>query len=61
MIGEERLIATYKQDLDSKYKMKNLILMSYFMGMEVWHDDVHIFMRQGKYETNILKVLKIVG
>ena len=35
--------------------MKELGLMYYFMGMEVWQGDGEFFVSQGKYANNILK------
>ena len=29
--------------------MKDIELMHYFLGMEVWQEDGHIFLGQGKY------------
>ena len=35
--------------------MKDLGMMHYFLGMEVWHNEDGIFLRQGKYVVEILK------
>ena len=35
--------------------MKDLELMHYFLGMEVWETDGEIFLGQGKYYIEILK------
>jgi hypothetical protein len=35
--------------------MKDLGLMNYFLGLEVWQKDGKIFLRQGKYVVEILK------
>ena len=35
--------------------MKDIGLMHYFLGMEVWQEDGHIFLGQGKYGVDILK------
>ena len=32
----EKLIASCKKDLASKFEMKDIRLMHYFLGMEVW-------------------------
>ena len=53
--GGEGLIAGCKEDLASEFEMKDIGLMHYFLGMEVWQEDGHIFLGQGKYATNILK------
>jgi hypothetical protein len=36
LTGSERLITECKRDIASKYKMKDLGLMHYFLGLEVW-------------------------
>jgi hypothetical protein len=35
--------------------MKDLGLMHYFLGLEVWQRDGQTFLGQGKYEVDILK------
>ena len=35
--------------------MKDIRLMHYFLGMEVWKSPEGIFMNQGKYAVEILK------
>ena len=35
--------------------MKDLGLMHYFLGLEVWQRDVCLFIGQGKYAVDILK------
>jgi hypothetical protein len=51
--GEE-LIVDCKRGLASEFEMKDIGLMHYFLGMEVWQEDGHIFLGQGKYAANIL-------
>jgi hypothetical protein len=34
--------------------MNDIGLMHYFLGMEVWQEDGHVFLGQGKYVANIL-------
>ena len=36
MMGNEKLIAKRKNKLDEEFKMKDLGLMNYFPGLEVW-------------------------
>jgi hypothetical protein len=52
--GAEDLIAECKLGLASKFEMSDIRLMHYFLGMEVWHEEGHIFLGQGKYATYIL-------
>jgi hypothetical protein len=52
--GVEDLIVECKLGLASEFEMSDIGLMHYFLGMEVWQEEGHIFLGQGKYETNIL-------
>jgi hypothetical protein len=36
LTGEENLIIECKKRLTSEFEMKDLVLMHYFLGMEVW-------------------------
>ena len=40
----EHLIEACKKDLASKFEMIDLWLMHYYLGMEVWKEDGHIFL-----------------
>ena len=42
--GAEKLIASCKKDLASEFKIKYIGLMHYFLGMEAWQEDGHIFL-----------------
>jgi hypothetical protein len=42
-------------DLPSEFKMKDIRLMHYFLGLEVWQVSGEIFLRQGKYAVDILR------
>ena len=46
---DERLIGDCKSNLAVEFKMKDLGLMHYFLGLEVWQSDGCFFIRQGKY------------
>jgi hypothetical protein len=52
--GAKHLIIECKLSLASKFEMKNIEWMHYFLGMEVWQEEGHIFLGQGKYATDIL-------
>lgn len=39
--------------------MKDMGLMHYFLGLEVWQKNGEIFLVQGRYATNILKTFKM--
>eukprot|EP00253_Pinus_taeda_P006615 PITA_06615 len=44
-----------KEDLEREFEMKDMGLMHYFLGMEVWQNDGEVFVSQGKYANEILK------
>ena len=48
--GMDGLIADMKTKLVAKLKMKDLGIMHYFLGMEVWQNVDGISLRQGKFE-----------
>jgi hypothetical protein len=55
LTGEEKLIVECKQRLATEFEMKDLGLMHYFLGLEVWQSPERIFLNQGKYTVEILK------
>jgi hypothetical protein len=52
---EEKFIAKCEKRLSSEFEMKDLGLMHYFFGLEVWQSPERIFLNQGKYTVEILK------
>ena len=55
LIGNEKQISECKKKLAAKFEMKDLGLMHYFLGLEVWQSLEGIFLNQGKYALEILK------
>jgi hypothetical protein len=53
---DENLITRCKRELASELKMKDIGLMHYFLGLEVWKQLGEIFLRHGKYAIEILKI-----
>jgi hypothetical protein len=53
--GEESLIIECKKELASEFDMKDLGLMHYYLGLEVWKKHGEIFLGQGKYAIKILR------
>eukprot|EP00253_Pinus_taeda_P021370 PITA_21370 len=49
------LILKCKRDLASKFEMKDLGLMHYFLALEVWQKLGETFLSQGKYVVKMLK------
>ena len=56
LIGEYKLISECKKNLVTKFEMKDLGMMHYFLGLEVWKFLDEIFLSQGKYVVEILKI-----
>jgi hypothetical protein len=54
LTGADRLIDQCKRELASEFEMKDLGLMHYFLGLEVWQKPGEIFLGQGKYTVEIL-------
>jgi hypothetical protein len=44
LTGEEKLIVECKQRLAAEFEMKDLGLMHYFLGLEVWQSSERIFL-----------------
>ena len=53
--GVDGLISDTKRKLAAKFEMKDLGMMHYFLGMEVWQNADGISLGQGKYTVEILK------
>ena len=58
--GMDGLIADMKRKLAVEFKMKELGMMHYFLGMEVWQSADGIFLGQGKYVVEILKRFRMM-
>jgi hypothetical protein len=48
-----------KEDLATEFEMKDIGLMHYFLGQEVWQQPGEIFLGQGKYAVEILKKFRM--
>jgi hypothetical protein len=59
IISEEEIIAGCKVDLAREFEMKDIILMHYLLWLEVWLVSRDIFLGQGKYEVEILRIFRI--
>jgi hypothetical protein len=60
LMGAEKLIEWWKQQLASEFEMKDLGLMHYFLGLEVWKLKDEIFLSQGRYTIDILRRFKMM-
>jgi hypothetical protein len=52
--GEESLIIQCKKELSFEFDMKDIGLMHYYLGLEVWQKCGEVFLGQGKYTIKIL-------
>jgi len=55
LIGDKKFIKSCKEDLARDFEMKDMGIMHYFLGMEVWQGDRELFVSQGKYANEILR------
>jgi hypothetical protein len=60
VIGEDGLIADTKRKLAAEFEMKDLGMMHYFLGMEVWQSADGIFLGQRRYAVEILKRFRMM-
>ena len=49
LTGEENLILDSKRNLAAEFEMKDLGMMHYLLGLEVWKKPGEIMLSQGKY------------
>ena len=54
LTGDEQLIHSCKENLAKEFEMKDMRLLHYFLGLEIWQRDGEIFVSQGKYAREIL-------
>jgi hypothetical protein len=55
LTGYEGLISWCKRELTLEFEMKDIGLMHYFLGLEVWKRQGEILLAQGKYTLDVLK------
>eukprot|EP00253_Pinus_taeda_P017937 PITA_17937 len=55
LTDDDQLIMSCKEDLTREFGMKDMGLMHYLLGMEVWQKDGEFFVSQGKYANKILR------
>ena len=58
--GDEKLIFDSKRKLAAEFEMKDLGMMHYFLGLEVWQKLGEIVLSQGKYAVEILKRFRMM-
>eukprot|EP00253_Pinus_taeda_P030360 PITA_30360 len=55
LTGDGLLILSCKEDLAREFEMKDLGLLHYFIGLEIWQRSDGLFVSQGKYAREILE------
>jgi len=55
LTDDDQLIMSCKEDLAREFEMKDMGLMHYFLGMEVWQKDGKLFVSQENYANEILR------
>ena len=61
LTGDELLILSCKDDLSKEFNMKDLGLLHYFLGLELWQHNDGLFVSQGKYAQEILEKFNMHG
>jgi hypothetical protein len=61
LTGDEQLIHSCKEDLAKEFEMKDMGLLHYFLGLEIWQRDGELFVSQGKYAREILGKFHMEG
>ena len=54
LTSDEQLIQSCKEDLLKDFEMKDMGLLHYFLGLEIWQQEGELFVSQGKYAWEIL-------
>ena len=55
LTSDEMLIKSCKDDLAREFEMKDMGLLHYFLGLEIWQRDGDLFVSQDKYVNDILR------
>eukprot|EP00253_Pinus_taeda_P032895 PITA_32895 len=61
LMGDELLILLCKEDLAREFEMKDLGLLHYFLGLEIWQRSDGLFVSQGKYAWGIVEKFNMHG
>ena len=61
LTGDEQLIHSCKEDLAKEFEMKDMGLLHYFLGSEIWQREGELFVSQGKYAREILGKFQMEG
>ena len=55
------MIEEFEKDMVNKYKMSDMGLLHYFLGIEVYQDKEEVFISQRMYTAKILRKFRVVG
>ena len=55
------MIHSCKVDLAKEFEMKDLGLLHYFLGLEIWQREGELFVSQGKYAREIMEKFHMQG
>ena len=55
MTGAKPLIIQCKKEITLEFDMKDLGLMHYYLGLEVWKKHGEVFLGQAKYAIKVLQ------
>ena len=61
MGNNKEMTQEFKKDMMKTFKMINLGLMHYFLGIEISQENEEIFISQKKYTENLLKKFQMTG
>ena len=60
LTGEDKPIIECKKKLIVEFELKDLGMIHYFLGLELWQYPDDIFLNQGKYAVEILKIFGMI-
>eukprot|EP00253_Pinus_taeda_P035629 PITA_35629 len=61
LTGDELLILSCEEDLAREFEMKDLGLLHYFLGLEIWQCGDGLFVSKSKYSWEILEKFNMHG
>ena len=55
LTGDEKIIKYCKDDIAREFEMKDMEVLNYFLGLEIWKRDGELFVSQGNNSKDILR------
>ena len=59
--GDEQLITSCKEDLAREFEIKDIRLLHYFLGLEIWKRYGDLFISQGNHAKEIMRKFHMEG